>query len=128
MGQISKRPAERSSTSRRANPHTIITEVIPADEDKGLTLTDRLAAATAALLICGLCYFFLCFLITFDVGIRILPGEDLSHLGWILSLGVWGIPTGLTVLTTLGAFMLPGAAARVFGKLMKPFENMAEWL
>lgn len=91
----------------------MITEVIPADEDRHLDLSDRLAAAAAAFFVCGATYLVLWIILWAQADGGRFPEHGFDK--WLLS---WRLPAMLTAATTLSAFCMPARTWRWFGKVM----------
>ncbi|HEY1772163.1 MAG TPA: hypothetical protein VGH91_03095 [Gammaproteobacteria bacterium] len=109
VAEAAKRVMSRSSTE--------ITEVIEKDEDKSLTLTDRFAAAFAALLVCGICYFGMWFWLEMQ---SVVAANDIRPGAW-LWLWTWRTPFIATAVTGIFSFFRPGMAYRYFGKVTNVF-------
>lgn len=98
-----------------------IDEVIDANEDHGVKFTDRLAASFATLFVSGAGYAIAWFLLAAAIshGGGFVYGPIVRY--WFDG---WHLVAVLTVITTLAAFIRPNWTARVFGYLMKPFNNL----
>lgn len=95
------------------NSNTEITEVIepenPPENDNALY--DRIAAAAAAFVVCGACYFAIWLWVFFELESKLQGGLDI-----FLS---WRAPAVATVVTTVSAFFRPKWTYRIFGEIMK---------
>lgn len=100
---------------------TSIDEVIDAGEDQYLKLRDRLAGSLAAFVVTGIGYALAWLLIA----------AAISHGGGFVSGSIvhywfegWHVVAAFTLITTLAAFIRPNWTIRVFGYLMKSFDNL----
>lgn len=124
MGKIAEQKMAETAERVTGRSHTEITEVIEKDEDKDLTFTDRLAAAFAALLVCGISYFALWFWLEIDVATVTNHAEPAAWL-WLWT---WRTPFIATAVTAVFSFFRPGMAYRYFGKVAKLFgEILTFW-
>ena len=120
MGNIDREKTARAAVHVSHRSNSVITELIEKDEDVGLTLPDRLAAALAAFFVCGGSYFAIWLMIEIKTGGTL---ADLQPAIWLWFL-TWRLPFLATALTTLAAFIRPGWAYRWFGKITKSFDRL----
>ena len=103
-----------------AQPDTEITEVIEKDEDRNVAFGDRCAAAAAMFFgaITGLAIILLAI-----IGISAKAGGGAMV---ILTFHGYGLEVAMAAigLFTAGAFLRPGLTFRLFGHVMKPFNEL----
>jgi hypothetical protein len=120
MANIDRQKMARAAKCAAAHSNTIITEVVEKDEDEGLSLADRLAAAAAALLLCGASYFFIWFSVLIAMMRYNVSGDATLWVGvW-----TWRTPVIATAITGVFSFIRPGMAYRYFGKTVGWFERL----
>jgi len=112
-----KKVVETAAIRVTKSANTQITEAIQSERD--LRLEDRVAAAAAALLLCGVSYFVIWFLLSviLDNGTGVMFGL----VPW-----TWRLPLYATILTTIMAFASPGWTYSIFGKVTALFADLID--
>lgn len=120
MGTVDKQKTAQAAERVVSHSITTITEVIEKREDEGLVLADRLAAAAAALLACGVSYFFIWLTLLMALGQYDADGTATLWVG----LWTWRVPIVATAVVTMFFFFRPQMAYRYFGKTVQVFEKL----
>lgn len=109
MESEKKKAVESAAIRVTKSANTQVTEVIPSE--RHLKLEDRVAAAVAAFLLCGTCYFVIWSLLSVIL-------DNGSGLGLALIRWTWRLPVYATILTIVAAFVSPGWTYSIFGKVV----------
>lgn len=111
----------RAATEVAEQPYIEIDQVIEPHEDRGIGLTDRLAAAGACFFVCGASYALCWLLVVFFLGRGAVDIHASVAKLWLFG---WRWIAYLTLVTTLCGFLAPHRTVRIFGYLMSPFTKL----